>query len=118
MSAGVCVTEDSHHWLGINYVSHHYPSAVSTVYHPRMDGQSERSNQWLEQYLWFWVDHQQTNWHHYLPLVEFVHNSWKNESTGQYPFEVLMGYHPRAEIFNVTLSIPTIALQLRDWKKA
>ena len=90
---------------------------ISTVYHPRMDGQSERSNQWLEQYLRFWVDHQQTNWHHYLPLAEFTHNSWKNESTGQSPFEVLMGYSPRAEIFDVTLSIPTIALQLKDWKK-
>ena len=56
---------------------------VSTAYHPRTDGQSERSNQWLEQYLRFWVDHQQTNWHHYLPLAEFAHNSWKNESTGQ-----------------------------------
>ena len=91
---------------------------VSTAYHPRTDGQSERSNQWLEQYLRFWVDHQQTNWHHYLPLAEFVHNSWKNESTGQSPFEVLMGYSPRAEIFDVTLSIPTVALQLRDWKSA
>ena len=29
-----------------------------------------------------------------------------------------MGYSPRAEIFNVTSSIPTIALQLRGWKKA
>ena len=91
---------------------------VSTVYHPRTDGQSERSNQWLEQYLRFWVDHQQTNWHHYLPLAEFAHNSWKNESTGQSPFKVLMGYSPRAEIFDVTLSIPTVALQLRDWKNA
>ena len=91
---------------------------VSTVYHPRMDGQSERSNWWLEQYLHFWVDHQQTNWHHYLPLAEFVHNLWKNELTGQSPFEILMGYSPRAEIFDVTLSIPTIALWLRDWKRA
>ena len=91
---------------------------VSTAYHPRTDGQSERSNQWLEQYLRFWVDHQQTNWHHYLPLAEFAHNLWKNESTGQSPFEVLMGYSPRAEIFDVTLSIPTVALQLRDWKNA
>ena len=91
---------------------------VSTAYHPRTDGQSERSNQWLEQYLHFWVDHQQTNWHHYLPLVKFMHNSWKNESTGQSPFEVLMGYSPRAEIFNVTSSIPTVTLWLRDWKKA
>ena len=91
---------------------------VSMAYHPRTDGQSERSNQWLEQYLRFWVDHQQTNWHHYLLLAEFAHNSWKNESTGQSPFEVLMGYSPRAEIFDVTLSIPTVALQLRDWMKA
>ena len=29
-----------------------------------------------------------------------------------------MGYSPRAEIFDVTLSIPTVALRLRDWKKA
>ena len=91
---------------------------ISTAYHPQTDGQSERSNQWLEQYLCFWVDHQQTNWHHYLPLAEFTHNSWKNETTGQSPFEVLMGYNPRVEIFDVTLSIPTVALQLRDWKRA
>ena len=91
---------------------------VSMAYHPRMDGQSERSNQWLEQYLHFWVDHQQTNWHHYLPLAEFTHNLWKNEVTGQSPFEILMGYSPRAEIFNVTSSIPTVALWLRDWKRA
>ena len=91
---------------------------VSTAYHPRMDGQSERSNQWLEQYLRFWVNHQQTNWHHYLPLAEFAHNSWKNETTGRSPFEILMGYSPRAEIFDVTSSIPTVALKLMDWKKA
>ena len=66
----------------------------------------------------FWVDHQQTNWHHYLPLAKFAHNSWKNKATGKSPFEILMGYSPRAEIFDVTLSIPTVALQLRDWKKA
>ena len=29
-----------------------------------------------------------------------------------------MGYSPRAEIFDVTSSIPTVALRLRDWKKA
>ena len=91
---------------------------ISTAYHPRTDGQSERSNQWLEQYLQFWVDHQQTNWHHYLPLAEFTHNSWKNKTTGKSPFKIIMGYNPRAEIFNVTSSVPTVALRLRDWKKA
>ena len=29
-----------------------------------------------------------------------------------------MGYTPRADIFDMTSSIPTVALRLRDWKKA
>ena len=45
---------------------------ISTAYHPRTDGQSERTNQWLEQYLRFWVNERQDNWHAYLPLAEFV----------------------------------------------
>ncbi len=62
---------------------------ISTAYHPRMDGQSEQTNQWLEQYLRFWVNERQDNWHAYLPLAEFVHNNWPNETTGESPFFVL-----------------------------
>ncbi len=29
---------------------------ISMAYHPQMDRQSERTNQWLEQYLQFWVN--------------------------------------------------------------
>ena len=91
---------------------------ISTAYHTQTDGPSEQSNQWLEQYLRFWVDHRQTNWHHYLSLTEFAHNLWKNETTRQTPFEVFMGYTLRAEIFDVTSSIHTMVLCLRDWKRA
>ena len=91
---------------------------ISTAYHPRTDGQSERSNQWLEQYLRFWVDHQQQNWHHYLPLAEFAHNSWPNETTRSTPFEVMMGHNPRAEIIDTTSSMPTVALRINLWKQA
>jgi transposase InsO family protein len=42
---------------------------ISTAYHPRTDGQSERSNQWLEQYLHFWVNERQDDWAQYLPLA-------------------------------------------------
>ena len=36
---------------------------ISTAYHPETDGQSEQTNQWLEQYLRIFVDHRQTTWH-------------------------------------------------------
>ena len=91
---------------------------ISTAYHPRTDGQSERTNQWIKQYFQFWVNHQQDNWHHYLPLTEFAHNSWQNETTGQTPFETLMGYKPRAEIFNIPSSVPTVELHADIWRRA
>lgn len=46
---------------------------ISTAFHPQTDGQCERTNQWLEQYLHFWVNQQQDNWSYYLPLAEYAH---------------------------------------------
>jgi hypothetical protein len=49
---------------------------MSTAFHPRTDGQSECTNQSLEQYLRFHVDAKQGNWAQLLPIAEFAHNSW------------------------------------------
>ena len=91
---------------------------ISTAYHPRTDGQSEQSNQWLEQYLQFWVNHQQQDWHHYLPLAKFTHNSWPHEVTKSTPFELMMGHNPRAEIIDTISSMLTVALRINLWKQA
>ncbi len=91
---------------------------ISTAYHPRTDGQSERTNQWLEQYLRFWVNERQDNWHAYLPLVEFVHNNWPNETTGESPFFVLYGFNPRADWTDKPSPIPQVALRLDQFKRA
>jgi len=91
---------------------------ISTAYHPRTDGQSERTNQWLEQYLRFWVNERQDNWHAYLPLAEFAHNNWPNETTGESPFFTLYGFNPRADWTDKPSPIPQVALRLDQFKRA
>jgi hypothetical protein len=91
---------------------------MSTAFHPRTDGQSECTNQWLEQYLRFYVNTKQSNWAQLLSIAEFAHNSWRNESTGQLPFDLLMGYHPRAEWTTVQSLIPQVTLQLDQIREA
>jgi hypothetical protein len=49
---------------------------ISTAYHLQTDGQSERTNQWLEQYLRIYGNFQQDDWVSWLPVAQFVHNSW------------------------------------------
>ena len=53
----------------------------SMAYHTQSDGQTERVNQTLEQYLWIYCDYQQDDWHQLLPLAEFVYNNMQNAST-------------------------------------
>ena len=42
---------------------------LSTAYHPQTDGQTERMNQTLEQYLRCYVNYEQNNWVKLLPIV-------------------------------------------------
>ena len=41
-------------------------SKLSTVFHPQTDGQTERVNQKLEQYLKMFIDHRQEQWPEWL----------------------------------------------------
>jgi hypothetical protein len=90
---------------------------ISTAYHPRTDGQSEQSNQWLEQYLQFWVNERQDDWVQYLPLAEFAHNNWTNESTCESLFHTLMGYHPRADYSGTPSTIPCVTTRLEQYNE-
>ena len=66
----------------------------STAYHPESDGQTERVNQTLEQYLRIYCDFHQDDWSQLLPLAEFTYNNAKNSSTQMSPFYANYGYHP------------------------
>jgi len=48
---------------------------LSMAYHPQIDGQTERINQELEQYLRVFIDHRQEQWPDWLGTVGFVYNN-------------------------------------------
>ena len=45
---------------------------LSTAYHPQTDGQTERLNQTLEQYLRHYLDYDQRNWVILLPVTQLA----------------------------------------------
>jgi transposase InsO family protein len=69
---------------------------MSTAFHPQTDGQTERVNQTLEQYLRIFCNYQQDNWQELLPLAEFAYNNSVHASTGMTPFSANHGYHPHS----------------------
>jgi len=62
-------------------------------YHPKGDGQTERTNQTLEQYLRVYYNYQQDNWSELLPLMEFAYNNAPSATTGVSPFFANKGYY-------------------------
>ena len=62
-------------------------SKLSTAFHPQMDGQTERVNQKLEQYLRMFIDHRQEQWPEWLGIAEFAYNNKAHSSTQTTPFK-------------------------------
>ena len=69
-------------------------SSLSTAFHPQSDGQTERTNSTLEQYLRLYVNYQQDNWYSLLSLAEFTYNNTVHSSTNKSPFFTNYGFHP------------------------
>lgn len=81
-------------------------SRLSTAFHPQTDGQTERQNQTLEQYLRSYVNYQQDDWLYWLPMAEFSYNNSTQSSTGMTPFFAMYGYHPTADVDTSEPTIP------------
>ena len=68
---------------------------LSTAFHPQTDGQTERMNQELEQYLRMFIDHQQEQWPKWLGTAEFAYNNKVHIGTKVSPFQANSGQDPR-----------------------
>ncbi|GJV17351.1 putative reverse transcriptase domain-containing protein [Tanacetum coccineum] len=86
---------------------------MSTAYHPKTDGQSERTIQTLEDMLRACVIDFGKGWDKHLPLIEFSYNNSYHASIKATPFEALYGRKCRspvcwAEVGDVQLTGPEI----------
>jgi hypothetical protein len=93
--------------LGIN-------QNLSTAFHPRTDGQTERMNAWVEQYLRAWVTGRQNNWARLLPVAEYAHNSWRHDVTRKSPHELLLGFKPQVHVKFLPQDVPASADRIRQ----
>ena len=103
---------------GTEFVSHFFCSLRTALnmklhftlgYHPEGDGQTERSNQTLEQYLRVYCNYQQDNWANLLPLAEFSYNNAPSATTGVSPFFTNKGY-PRTSLCTLSATFPLLGL--------
>ena len=67
---------------------------LSTARHPQTDGQTERLNQEMEQYLCIFCGRRQHDWADWLSCAEFSINNKINSSTGYSPFFLDYGRNP------------------------
>ncbi|GKC73614.1 reverse transcriptase domain-containing protein [Tanacetum coccineum] len=86
---------------------------MSTAYHPKTDGQSERTIQTLEEMLLACVIYFGKGWEKHLPLVQFSYNNSYHASIKAAPFEALYGRKCRspvcwAKVGDVQLTGPEI----------
>src|SRR6202012_2855544 len=96
----------------------HIKQNISTAYHPQTDGQSECTNQRLEQYLRIFIDYNQQNWASLLPLAQYTLNAWPNATTKKAPFELILGHIPKVHQSARPFKSPSVENRLQKLKQA
>jgi integrase-like protein/chromodomain-containing protein len=90
---------------------------LSTAFHPRTNGQTERMNAWLEQYLRPWCVSHPRGWVQLLPIAEYAHNSWKHDTLKQTPHELITGMTPSVNIDLIPDHIPAAQERLQTLQR-
>jgi hypothetical protein len=67
---------------------------MSISFHPQTDGQTERVNLVIQQFLRNYVVADQQDWVDHLELVEFCYNNSEHSATRSTPFQMVTGKSP------------------------
>jgi transposase InsO family protein len=84
---------------------------LSSAYHPQTDGQTERVNQCLENYLRCMCFNSPKRWHYWLSLAEWWYNTSFHTSLNLTPFQAQYGYPPPMVAEVVIPDCPDIHMQ-------
>jgi len=91
---------------------------LSTAYHPQTDGQLEKTNQHVKTARRIYCHYHQNDWAHWLPIVQHAINARPSATTKQAPYELWMGFIPRAHQADHSSKVPTIELCREQIKEA
>jgi len=91
---------------------------LRTAFHTQTDGQTERTNAILEQYLRAYINYQQDDWCCYLPLAEFAYNNGYQETIKNTPFFANYRINPEYEMIGQLMqgkqTKPEVVTQLHE----
>ncbi|KAE8696106.1 hypothetical protein F3Y22_tig00110676pilonHSYRG00061 [Hibiscus syriacus] len=86
----------------------------STAYHPETDGQTERANQCLEQYLRSLCFFQPRHWAKWLPHAEWWYNTTYHYALKITPFQALYGYKPPNMVWYTETKVQSVNELMRS----
>jgi hypothetical protein len=87
---------------------------MSTANHPQTDGQSEHTNQQMEQGLRILTSKQPRDWAKWLPIIQYTKNAWVNSTTKKTPFELILGYTPIIQQPRRATHLPNLDKQIKE----
>jgi len=93
---------------------------LSTAFRPESDGQTQRVNQTLEQYLRSYFSYQKEDWVSLLPFAKHAYNTSMWESTETSRFEINYGFSPQTQLSGIVSDNkgihPDSKLVVKDWE--
>jgi ribosomal protein L21E len=84
---------------------------LTSAYHPQTDGQTERVNQCLENYLRCMCFNSPKRWHYWLSVAEWWYNTSFHTSLQMTPFQILYGFPPPMVAEVILSDCPDITAQ-------
>src|SRR5437879_9854880 len=81
---------------------------MSTAFHPQTDGQTERLNREINQYLRTYVHDRQSQWSKWIKVAQFVWNNTVSSITTNSPFGITRSYPPKMGIEPLDTKAPAV----------